>query len=112
MISVNLLLLLIVIHYVADFWLQTEWMATNKSTNTDALILHCMIYSIPFLWFGIEFAVLTGLMHYITDFTTSRVASYYHKQGKTRKFFQVIGIDQTIHMFCLVLLAVFLNISI
>ncbi|CAL9970061.1 membrane protein [Vibrio phage D479] len=91
------LILIFAIHYVADFWFQTEHQALNKSKSIWPLARHCATYALPFVIFGIDFAIFTGVMHFVTDFVTSRVSAYYWKRGETRRFFQVIGYDQLIH---------------
>lgn len=132
MISVKLILLLGLAHWVADFVLQTNWMAINKSKNTPegyvALSMHCTIYGLSFLWMGLEFATITGVLHTITDFFTSRLTSKFwfitagHSVSmladgsgeaecesylvidwvKRSYFFWMLGLDQFIHLACLV----------
>lgn len=97
------ILILIWLHFIADFILQTGWMANNKSKlGTGALETHVLIYTIPFLWFGWQFALLNAALHYITDYLTSRETKRLWAEGNVRGFFQVIGLDQAIHMTTLV----------
>lgn len=95
------LIFIFVFHYIADFWLQTERQATTKNKSIESLAKHCAVYSIPFLIFGWKFALATGLLHFITDYFTSKGTSYFWDRGQTRKMFQVIGFDQMIHKICL-----------
>jgi len=37
-------------HGIADYWLQTDWQAQNKSKNWWALGAHILTYSALFLW--------------------------------------------------------------
>lgn len=114
------------VHFVADFVLQSNWMATNKSKRWDALALHCLVYAACWLWLGIAFALITFVTHFITDAITSRITSrlwflrmelagrkwrvvadgvsseepaYWVNldDGKRHWFFVVIGADQVIH---------------
>ena len=62
MINLIDILTLMWLHFFADFVLQSDYVATNKSKNNKILTLHCLIYSIPFLWFGWAFALFNGLL--------------------------------------------------
>jgi len=91
------------LHFVADFLFQTEYMSMNKSKNIKALSWHCLVYSLPFLWFGWIFALTNGLLHFTVDFVTSKITSALHEKKQIKWFFTVIGLDQAIHMTILVL---------
>ena len=97
------IILIFWLHFIADFVLQSNWMAENKSKNNVALLVHVFVYSIPMLVFGIEFAALNLLLHFITDWVTSRWSKHYWKKGEVHNFFVVIGFDQAIHMTTLIL---------
>lgn len=71
----RLLLILLTVHFVADFLCQSEWMALNKSKRWDALLLHVTIYACCFVPFGFRFALVTFAAHFVTDAITSRVTS-------------------------------------
>ena len=76
---------LLVVHWIADFVLQTHWQASNKSKNIEALSRHVLSYTMVLLvasilifgWtpttFG--FVALNGVLHWWTDFFTSRISS-------------------------------------
>lgn len=118
------LLGLLASHLVGDFFLQSNWMATNKSKSIAPLAAHVAIYSLCFLWVGPTFVVATFGLHFVTDYFTSRITSrlwffqptkvYYNAGGKRYEcwipeggdrhwFFTTIGVDQYIHQICLVL---------
>jgi hypothetical protein len=90
-------------HYVADFLLQTDWMAVNKSKRWDALTVHVLIYSLVFtLLYGWLFGIITFVTHFITDAITSRISRrLYYPVFHRHWFFAMIGLDQLIHMFTL-----------
>jgi len=90
--------MLIWIHFVADFILQSDMMATKKSSSNKWLGLHILAYSIPWFYFGWLFAVINAVAHFCTDYITSRITSRLYKAGKTHWFFVVIGFDQAVHL--------------
>ena len=97
------ILALIWLHFIGDFILQSDAMATKKSTNSLWLGFHVLVYSLPLLLFGWQFALVNGAAHFITDFITSRLTSYLWKHEERHWFFTVIGLDQAIHMTTLLL---------
>jgi len=42
--------LILIIHWIADFWLQSDSMAKGKSKNWKDLLHHTFIYSLVFMW--------------------------------------------------------------
>lgn len=97
MINLNSILLLLSIHFFADFILQSDWMAINKSTKVFPLFVHVLLYSLCLLVFGWKFALINGLLHFTTDFITSKVTNYLWSKQKRHWFFVVIGFDQLLH---------------
>lgn len=115
-------------HYLGDFLCQSRWMANNKSKSILALTTHVAVYTVVLmsyifimflakigledirgnmLWpmptltdFGL-FAATNALLHWLTDFTTSRINSYYFDQQNYYMFFNTVGFDQFIHFGCL-----------
>lgn len=143
--------IIIVNHYIADFICQTTKMATRKSTSIKWLTLHVMVYTVAIspiafylnyklygIWWETDFHRIAGslfllanfILHWITDFCTSRMTGFLYKKhlelerlisvygsrplnsnldfrkgflGETwmHWFFCVIGLDQVIHYACL-----------
>jgi len=98
MISIETVLLLVWAHFIADFIAQSDMMARSKSSSNKWLLIHVAIYTVIMCAFGWVFALVNGVLHFITDFITSRVASYFHKKDEIHWFFVVIGFDQAIHL--------------
>lgn len=108
-------------HWIGDFVMQLDRMALNKSKIKKALMEHIYWYSAT-LFVGSMvifkgdivmvglFSAINGILHYYTDYFTSRWTSKLRQQGKMGSdkfpnfgFFAVIGLDQAIHMTCLIL---------
>lgn len=117
------LLWLLMVHFIADFVLQSDWMAQNKSKSNQALGLHVTVYtatllfgSIPLLFIlnhgggsiiGV-WVLLNGAAHFATDYITSRVNSRLWTAKEVHWFFVGVGADQLIHYFTLALTMVWL----
>ncbi len=86
--------LIIWLHFIADFLLQSDKMATNIKW----LGIHSVVYSIPFLLFGINFALITCGSHFVVDYITSKVTKYFWEREQRHWFFVTIGFDQVIHL--------------
>lgn len=92
------MILLIWVHFLADFPAQTDAMALHKSSSDGWLGLHVLVYTLFMLFFGLKFALINGVLHFVVDWSTSRGTTYLWKQGKRHWFFSLIGFDQAIHM--------------
>ena len=90
------------LHFIADFILQSDNIAKNKSKSNVALSIHMIIYGLPLFLIGPLYASINAILHGITDYVTSRVTSYYWSKGETHNFFVVIGLDQANHLTCLI----------
>ena len=90
-----------IVHYIADFILQTRWMGENKSKNIIALLAHIGIYTLALMLFGFKFALVNGLIHFGVDFITSRLSSYAYKNNNMELFWAIIGLDQLLHVLTL-----------
>lgn len=95
------------IHFLADFGLQTHEQAINKSSSDKFLFFHVGVYSlvwliatIPFLPNArfIPFAIITFLCHFSTDWITSRIGKPFWAKQDLHDGFVVVGFDQVLHM--------------
>ena len=104
MIPVLFLITIIILHFISDFIFQTDYIAINKSTSWFVLFDHVTFYIFPFLLvFGWLYALVNFILHFATDAISSRVSSYFWKKDQRHWFFVTIGLDQAIHMLCLVM---------
>lgn len=115
MITLVDIFVILLTHWVADFVLQTDWQAKNKSTDNRALVDHVTTYSVCWLvpmfllfYFGpynlvggiltaFVFAILTFFCHLVTDYFTSKINSRLWAKGDVHNFFVSIGFDQVLH---------------
>lgn len=116
----------LIVHWIADFVLQSHEQAVNKSKSIVYLLEHTVVYS-AFWYFamfmavsyktalGLEhlnddqwllfvqddlcmkFALITLVAHTITDFVTSRIVKHFFNKKDYHNGFLVIGIDQILH---------------
>lgn len=106
----TILYLFLIVHFVADFILQTHWQAINKSSNNVALASHVASYTVCFalgalviLGFKFSFVPImifvlaNGILHFVTDYVTSRITRELWNQKAWHNFFAVIGFDQLLH---------------
>lgn len=105
------------LHWLADFRLQNRYIAVNKSKSNKVLSLHVAIYGVV-LFLGcsiflaevrgtnlLAFVGINAILHWITDFVTSRLNAYYWHTKQEGNFWSCIGIDQYIHTVTLILTA-------
>jgi uncharacterized protein DUF3307 len=103
------MVLLTVKHVIADFVLQTSWMAIGKDQKTGwflPLLAHCGVHFAvilavilavaPRFWFV---AVIDFVIHITVDFCKGRISSHL---GVTQEnhhpwFWTLIGVDQALH---------------
>lgn len=113
--DISIVLWLMSFHYVADFILQTDWQARNKWTDNVALTRHVFFYSIAMAWSAaflnftfehwLAWVLLTGLLHWWTDWATSRVSHHFFARNDFHTGFVVVGLDQLIHLTCLLIVS-------
>lgn len=97
------ILMLIWLHFVADFLAQNDKMALNKSKDVVTLIYHSVVYGMFFIGMGFQYCVLNMFLHGVVDFISSKVTTKLYKEEKRHWFFVTIGFDQAIHITTLLL---------
>ncbi len=105
---------ILVVHWLADFVLQTDEQAKNKSKSLVALFSHTIGYSILWIpallvWAGaigyelismlpiFIFTFITFVAHTTTDYFTSRLNAKLWQQNRVHAFFVSVGFDQVLH---------------
>jgi hypothetical protein len=103
----KLFLFILLIHFLADFGLQTHEQATNKGKSNKWLAYHVGVYTIiwfiaSFIWFddffkAFVFSVITFAFHFGTDYTTARIGKPFWENKDLHNGFVVVGFDQILH---------------
>ena len=118
-----IILLILINHFVADFIMQDEKWALGKSKNLLDLTLHVTTYTLCWIPLSVFitgfnspfFLIITFVAHFITDYVTSRIVSkkfenkHYGSAILNLGAFTVIGFDQLLHYFQLILTYYFLS---
>lgn len=116
--TLTLVVFLLFAHYVGDCIVQTRKQANGKSTSLIQLISHVSTYTVSlmvlifignFTNFSNQFSLLDILvygganfvLHFITDYFTSRKVTDLWTSNKEHATFAVMGLDQFIHAVCL-----------
>ena len=60
---------IIMAHAFGDYFLQTDYLAKNKATDLYILLIHCILYCVPFVFiFGITWQLIPlFLLHVLFD---------------------------------------------
>lgn len=118
--NISLVLAILFNHWVADFICQTDEMAQNKSKSNKWLTIHVLAYSAVIFfffvfitepWLALVYALGNGILHWCTDYVTSRFNAKMWAEKKVHWFFVGVGFDQFIHYTCLLLSAKLLLIT-
>lgn len=109
MISLEIIIIILLAHYIADFRWQTHWQASNKSKNNKALLGHVATYSLGLLIAGcfifdpldsssfLIWVIYNLIAHFLLDYVSSRESSRRWAEQKWHDFFETIGGDQFLH---------------
>lgn len=121
----KIFLLIVVVHWIADFVFQAEKWSLGKSKSWAPLLKHTATYSSLWLipvWLMTEdlivslaFVAITFVAHTATDYFTSRIVSNKFESGHYGSpipnfgAFSIIGFDQVLHYVQLMLTWYFLS---
>lgn len=109
-----IILVILTVHFLADFVFQSSKMATEKSKSLKWLSIHVSVYGLVTILsaicisstiysIGDIFAwwIANVVLHFMVDFFTSKVTSRLWEQKNMHWFFVMIGFDQLLHNICL-----------
>lgn len=102
-IGLDVVLWILVAHFVGDFIMQTDAMAKGKSTSNVVLFHHVTWYIIPLIFVSVVlmipalWVVINGAAHFAVDYFTSRRSSRLWAEGRVHDFFVTVGFDQLLH---------------
>lgn len=112
--GVSLISVLLILHVMGDFYLQTEKIAHNKKTSYRGVIIHAIQYGIPYLLalIFVKFNILilfcfmlSVLAHYVVD----SLKYWLNRKSICRCFFTrpaiVFAADQLLHIVLLIFIA-------
>jgi len=106
---------MLIVHFLADFALQTNDQALNKGAGHSFfnkwLFYHVGTYTLIWffsilaisqmynltIWGCVYFSTITFICHYITDWVTSRVGKPFWSKQDYHNGFAVVGFDQILH---------------
>jgi len=93
------LLVLMGLHLYSDLVLQPESISTAKHERKSVLVLHCLLYTVPFavVFWNLPFIAVVFSSHFIIDLLSSNISHYFYGKGKLRRCADVICIDQALH---------------
>jgi len=97
---INILVLLIALHFIADFPFQGAWLGVGKATSWELMVYHCLIYAgtfVVFAQFPWQLALVLFLSHLIIDPLKARYKVIKH-----------IWIDQLLHLAVLAAIALYI----
>jgi hypothetical protein len=104
----QIFIFILLIHWLADFALQTHKQAINKSTDWVYLTFHVATYSLCWLLAGyalfgvwstaIAIFNITFISHWITDYCTSRIGKLFWDKKDLHNGFVIVGFDQILHL--------------
>ena len=85
------LLLIIMCHMFGDYVLQNDFVAKTKGENWYHLIVHSVLYSIPFLIFGLSYRLIILIIsHIIIDALKARYNLLYYIEDQVLHYIIIL----------------------
>lgn len=118
-IDIKIIFYILLIHFLADFGLQTHDQAVNKSSDGKYMLRHVSSYALVWLiasfmlfshWApALSFVLITFIFHFVTDLITSNLSKPFFDKGDFHNGFVIVGVDQMAHYIQLFLTYYYLN---
>lgn len=127
MTDIQIFIMILLIHFLADFGLQTHEQATLKGESNTYLFYHVGVYTLVWsvaffflpintiflnFWGWVLYCLLIGIPHYMTDWITSRIGKTFWAKKDLHNGFVVVGFDQIVHYLCLIWLFFYSNLMV
>lgn len=119
--TIELILIILLVHWLADFVIQTDYQATNKYKSVEQLTYHVLSYtgvwiipSIIMLNSALDiifFLCITFVTHFLVDYVSSKLSHKYFNTTNYHNAFVVIGFDQLLHYAQIILTILLLKAS-
>jgi len=110
---VVVLIILIIIHALADFFLQGSKLSKLKTVKIPYLLEHVGIYTLVFIVLspltlcltflqGLMYSLINGVLHFVVDYFTGIFKRKYWESNESN-FVAVMGLDHTVHILTLII---------
>lgn len=99
----------ILAHFIGDFLAQNNYTSAKKGSDLKAMAFHVGLYFLGLCFlmlispsaFVLLYCVINAVLHYFVDSVTAPISLGLFQKEDKRKFFLMLGLDQTIHYLCL-----------
>jgi len=97
--TVEFLIRVMLLHFVADFVCQPRVIGENKHKNAWLLLLHVGIYGLVLLTsLPLLLVLWNAVTHLFIDFLSSKLSHHLYEKEEHYWFWLVIGFDQFLHL--------------
>lgn len=90
----NVIFMIVSLHFLADYVLQTRFVAESKGQNWYHMIVHCTLYAFPFsIYFGFDWRIFVIIAtHIIIDAGKARYYKISYVQDQILHFLILFGL--------------------
>lgn len=86
--------ILLICHFIGDYVLQTDFLAKTKAVNSYHMLIHCILYSVPFaFYFGMDWRIIAIILsHIAVDFAKCNYSDNFNYPLDQLCHLMIIGI--------------------